>query len=497
LSNIRVTYSGLIALVVGFASVITGIIFTLIITRRLSPEEFGLWAIIGTMISYFMIAEPIISYWSTRQIARGEQVGKTSLISSTIFSFAGIPIYLVLSFVISDTTDTEFNVILLGVLLLPISFISQSLVGINLGHKPHATSYGLLGFEIVKIPAGLALVYFLDLGVSGAIFATAIAFSIKILIQIYFAREKIRTKFSLDVVRRWIKLSWIPLYSNISHVVWSLDLILYVTIIGSTVGIALYVVSLTISSIINHSGLISNALYPKLISDGSKSHVSDNFLRLLYFAIPLLAISILFSKPALFALNPVYAGASLVVIFVSIRAFFYVLTGVFYQVLKGIETIDVEKNPTYKDLAKSKLFHVPTVELIHHIIYIITISLLFIVLNYLDFSELDIVSWWTFIMVVLQIPFFIYALIQIKKYIVFSIPTITVLKYIFATMMFVIVFLFTSESIINYKISIYEFLPSLIIQLILCIGVYALITFLIDKNTQKLFKLIISEIKST
>jgi len=496
LSNIRVTYSGLIALVVGFASVFTGIVFTLIITRRLSPEEFGLWAVIGSMISYFMIVEPIISYWSTRQIARGEEVGRTSLIASTFFSFSAIPIYLGLSFVVADSTNTDFNIILLGVLLLPVTFISQTLVGINLGHKPHATSYGLLSFEISKIPAGLALVYFLDLGISGAIVATLIAFLIKITIQIYFAREKLKTKFNFNTIRRWIKLSWIPLYSNISHIVWSLDLVLYVTIIGSTIGVAFYAVSLTISGIINHSGLISNALYPKLISGGNQKLVSENFTRLLYFAIPLLAVSILFSKPALFALNPAYIGASSIVIFVSIRAFFYVLTGVFYQVLKGIEKVDVEKNPTFSALTKSKLFHIPTLELIHHTTYIISITLLFVILNSLDFTELDIVTWWTLIILILQFPFFFYSLKLTKKYILFSVPIKTIFKYIIATSVFVVVFLFSSETIINYETSIYTFLPSLIIQLLICAGIYLAITYAIDEKTRNLLKLIISEFKS-
>jgi len=80
LNNIRVTYSGLIAFAVSMTSVLTGITFTLIVTRKLSVEEFGIWSIVGSMTTYFMIVEPIVSFWSTRQIARGEEVGKTSLI---------------------------------------------------------------------------------------------------------------------------------------------------------------------------------------------------------------------------------------------------------------------------------------------------------------------------------------------------------------------------------------------------------------------------------
>jgi len=64
LSGIRVTYSGLIAFVIGLVSVFTGLAFVLIVTRRLSPEEFGTWALLGTIIGYLLISERIISYWT-------------------------------------------------------------------------------------------------------------------------------------------------------------------------------------------------------------------------------------------------------------------------------------------------------------------------------------------------------------------------------------------------------------------------------------------------
>ena len=176
MSNIRVTYSGLIALAIGLTSVVTGMIFTLIVTRKLSPEEFGTWSVIGSMISYFLIAEPIISLWSTRQIARGETVGRTSLISSLLFSAGMILPYISLSYLVSKVSIQNFHLMLLSSILLPVMFLSQTLSNINLGHKPHTTSYGLLSFEILKIPVGLLFVYFLNMGVEGAIFTTTIIY---------------------------------------------------------------------------------------------------------------------------------------------------------------------------------------------------------------------------------------------------------------------------------------------------------------------------------
>ena len=48
----------------------------------------------------------------------------------------------------------------------------------------------------------------------------------------------------------------------------------------------------------------------------------------------------------------------------------------------------------------------------------------------------------------------------------------------------------------NYHESIYDFLPLLIIELIICRGVYLSITYLIDNKTKILFKSIIREIFS-
>jgi len=79
MSGIRVTYSGLISFFVGLTSVFTGIIFVLIVTRQLTPEEFGTWNLMGGLIIYVIIIEPITAYWVTREIARGKETGKTAV----------------------------------------------------------------------------------------------------------------------------------------------------------------------------------------------------------------------------------------------------------------------------------------------------------------------------------------------------------------------------------------------------------------------------------
>ncbi|TLY09060.1 MAG: hypothetical protein E6K83_00765 [Thaumarchaeota archaeon] len=493
MSDIRVTYSGLIALAIGLSSVFTGMIFTLIVTRRLTAEEFGIWSIMGSMISYFLIAEPVISFWSTRQIARGEKVGKTSIMTSFVFSFGTVPLYIALSFFVSNATHQNFYLMILGAVLLPVTFVSQTVTGINLGHKPHANSYGLLAFESIKIPSGLFLVYFLDLGVNGAIITTLIAYIAKIFIQIYFAKTQLRSKFVTTVLKRWLKLSWIPIYSNLAHVFSIIDIVAFSIITSSVKGVAYYSVSNTIAAVIANAGLISQAIYPKLLAKGAHEHAAENFTRLMYFAIPLLGITTIFSKPALFALNPIYAEGSFIVVIISFRTFFYVLTSVLYQILMGIETIDLEQNPRFANLAKSKIFFIPTLQNIQYFSHIVSVVITVIILHSYDTPELELVKWWAIIGFILQIPFFIYAWILVQKHVKFPFPSKSTLKYVGSTTVFTAVFFLSSGRIINYQHSIYDFLPRLILELSICVGIYILVTFMVDKKTRILLKAIFTE----
>jgi len=495
MSSIRVTYSGLIALIVGLVSVSTGLVFTLIVTRRLAPEEFGLWAIIGNMISYFLISELIISYWSTRQVARGEQVGKTALFTSSVFAIVSIPIYIFLGFQVANVSPSHLNSLILGVVLLPVYFISQTLTAINLGHKPQANSYGLMVFESTKIPSALALVYFLDLGIQGAILATLAAFLIKIGIQMYFARSKIRNKIELSLIKKWFKLSWISIYNDIGSLVYRFDVLVYAIVTGSVLGVAFYAASVTVTQLIAHSSLIYLALYPKLIGKGSQDHISENFNLLLYFAIPLVGITVIFSKPALFTLNPAYQDAVNVVIIMSLATFFYVLTNFFHRILLGIERIDEKEDLHPTELLKSKLFLSPTLKNIHYVSYFVVLVAFLALFVNTETKEIEMVVGWAGILLVHQIIFFGILLFIAKKNVTFNIQPSKIIKYIGATIGFTGVFLITSDFLIVYHESIFDFLPGVILQLLICVSVYLGITFLIDKKIRKLFYLIIKEVR--
>ena len=55
MTEIRVTYSGLIAFVIGIISVISGLVVTVVITRSLTSFEYGTWTLILNLIGYVII----------------------------------------------------------------------------------------------------------------------------------------------------------------------------------------------------------------------------------------------------------------------------------------------------------------------------------------------------------------------------------------------------------------------------------------------------------
>ncbi len=495
MSDIRVTYSGLIALIGGLAGVIFGLGFILIVTRSLSPEEFGTWALLLSIVNYLLISEAIISVWTIRQIARGELVGKTSVLSSGTMSLFILPVFVVYAFFVSESNQTEFEILLLGAALIPVSFVSQTLASINYGHKPHAVTISHIIFQIIKIPIALLTVLILDLAVLGVVLAVFFAFVGKILVQLYYARYKIKEKFSLRKLKWWLRYSWIPLFTHTQNFLHVIDITIYSIIIGSVIGVAYFQVAYSIAAIIQHSGTISKALYPKLLSEKNYGGIQQNFTRVLYFGILLLGITIVFSKPALFALNPLYELAWPVVIIISFRLFLNIFKTIPVAIIVGTEQVDTEINPKFSRFLKSSFFRMPKYLGFFNLVYILALALFLLFFKDSGISEIELVSWWALFGLILEIPILIFLWSYSRKFIKISFPITNSLKYVLAMLAFVGFFMITSDMILNYAISIYDFLPTLLLELVLCVGIYLVITYLIDRETRTLFKSILTELK--
>jgi O-antigen/teichoic acid export membrane protein len=493
MSGIRVTYSGLISLSIRLSSIITGLVFTLIVTRQLTQDEFGTWGVINGIFIYAIAIHPIITYWATREIARGEKSGKTVFLSSSSFSILGLVIYIAVAAFVSFQSDAEFEMLVFAAILIPMIFVNDSLSAISLGSKPQVVSYGFLAFEITKIPLGFLLVYFLQLGLEGAIIATFGAYVPSIIIMGIKTRHNLRSSINKKFIKKWMNLFWVPSYRNIPSLISMSDVIVFSTITGSVSGVAYYTAARTIGFLVNHTRSFSEALYPKMLETGKHDFLGENLIKLFYFALPLVGLSIVLAKPGLFALNPIYEIAEPVVILLAIRSFLTTFGKILFQALQGIEKVDLDKNASFRDYAASKLILYPTFQLIRNIIYFGSLAIILFLLHS-EKTEIELVIYWAIVGLIVEIPLTIYIYRLVKKNMQFNINVTSLLKYLFST---VIVFGFTYVLItmfLEYKISIFEFLPQVIgLTIISGIG-YIGLTYAIDNKTRILVKAVISEL---
>ena len=474
-------------------NVILGFIFTIIITRTLSPEEFGIWNLILVFIFYMVIIEPTISYWVTRETARNIPSQKTAIISSSLFSIGAIFGYLVIAFLVGHKTIIDPEIILLGSILVPVMILNNTLIGINLGWKPHTPQYARFFFLIAQIGLVVLFVYFLQMGIQGIIFSSFIANVASIITLIFYARKKLYNSFNLKYLQNWIRRSWLPLYPSLGSIISSFPIIIFLSITQSLEGVGFWAAVVLHTVLITQAIQIAKATYPKLLHDGISNYLKQNLNLLLFVTILFTSITITFSKQSLFILNPVYEFLFPVVIVIAIAKFFDVISMGFQSYIMGIEEVDVKNTSTFKDYVKSKLFLIPTISLIQHsmTIILLTLGLLYL----LDISQLDLFIYWAIIELIVQIPITIYFYNLSKKLFNLSFERISFFKYIFSSVVSFGIVYFLMDNMLDYQQDLIYFVLHVIFYAIIAVGFYLGITYLLDSKIKDLIHNSLNEIK--
>ena len=496
MTEIRVTYAGLISLIGGIISIFTGVIFTLIITRSVTPEEYGTWGLIVGLITYVSLIGPIVSYWSTRDTARNIQSGKTAVLSTILLSIGAISIYILISYLMGNYTNVERSVLLFAAILIPTMFINGILVAINLGWKPHAISYGTLAYGISSIPLALFLIYYLNFGVTGIIISVFLANIVSIIILFYYAKEKIVNQFNKAFLKKWLKFSWIPIYPGIAVLVAGFDISIFTIITGSVIGLAFWTAAMVFPAMISHTGLISRAIYAKLLEEKTKEFMSENLTLVFYFGIILISLVITFARPALYALNPIYEIAFPVAIIMSFEVFLSVFTNIFLLSLAGIERVDKFENSTFKDYLKSKLFFPQTIRLVQTSIYVLILTVGLLILVGFGSSNQELLLFWASIALITQIPLVCVLYYLVQKNIMIKLEISRIAKFVLIAIgVFGFTYVLTTQFLV-YSPGVTSFIPNVLMFASFGVGLYIIITYLIDNKIRNLVHAVIYEIKT-
>jgi hypothetical protein len=112
-----------------------------------------------------------------------------------------------------------------------------------------------------------------------------------------------------------------------------------------------------------------------------------------------------------------------------------------------------------------------------------------------NFSQIELVTYWSIIVLVVEIPFTIYFYHLVRKHFPLSLDVIPIIKYMTISIVVFGGIYFLMDKFLEYELSIFNFFPKLIPFLILGVVAYLGLTYLVDKRTMKLFKSVLSEIK--
>ena len=494
MNNIRVTYSGLISFGSNLISVVTGLFFILIITRTLSPEEFGTWSLISGLLAYAVIISPIVCFWIIRETARNDNSGKTGLITNSLFSILGVSIYLVISYIVGLNSDVNPSTILFGAILIPVIFIYEVLTSIVRGWKPHALNYGFLTFEISKVLMALVFIYYIGSGVEGAILATFLAYVPANIFLLFYALPQIQGTFHFKFIKKWLKLSWVPVYRKIPSTLIITDVVVFSLITGSVSGIAYFTAAKTIAYLVDHTRSIAQAMYPKLLEGGKTEFLQENLMLFFYLSFPLVSISIGVSKAGLYVLNPVYVIAVPAVLFLSLQSFFISLNSNFFLALQGIDKVDLDSKSKFKDYLKSKITLLPTFQLIRSGIYFSSLAVIFSLT--LDSStEIELITFWTLTGLLIELPLTGYLVYLVRKEFSVKLCWFSIVKYFSSSMGIFLLLNYLVENHLKLSENIFEILPITVAYVLLAFFIYIISTIIVDSRSRNLLRGILQEFK--
>lgn len=245
---------------------VMGLLFTVMVTRRLSVDEFGIWQYITALLGYFIMPSSIVSFWLTRDVVRGSKVARVGILTNLLFSLAAAGMFAAASYPLSSGIGANVIYFLLCCIQLPEIYILNTLESIANATRPEIFGYSSMVFEASKVLSGLILVVILRMGLTGAIISIIVAYLAQMVTMGSSLRQNIVGHFNKGIVKRWLSLFWIPTFNAAAGQLLLFDTIILVAITKSILPVAMFKGAQVFGAAIVMSGVLAAPLYSKLLA---------------------------------------------------------------------------------------------------------------------------------------------------------------------------------------------------------------------------------------
>ena len=485
---IRLQYSGFVIFGTKMLSVATGMIFTLLVIRNVTKEQYGIWSNVFDLMAYFVLLASALPFWAGRFVARGKEGAiKTGLVANLVIALISVVIYVpLIPAIISALNISESYLILYFVAstqIIELYLISSFESALRV-EKPQAIGYGLLIEEICKIVLAYILIVKFQEPLLGAMIAFVTALSIQTIYYIKILSNDFGQKIQWNYVKEWLKGSIANIYNLLGIQIAAVIFIL-LFIFGGAAARGDYMAATAIANIISYSIFLSFALYPKLLAENSLKDVTTSLKMVLMFAIPMTAGVLAIPDSLLIILQETYREATPILSLLAVDTLIATVSQFFIWVVFGVEKLDEEAKIPLKQLMKSNIFKVYTLSYIHAAITLPTAY--FVLTNFALNQPVSAAMYVAIINMSTRFAMFLVLCIIVYKTVRISIPWKSIAKYVFASaIMAIVLFLIPHQERLSLTLGITAMGAIL----------YFVLLMAIDKETRKLVSIIWQEIRS-
>jgi len=360
--------TGLVVFGSRLVSIVTGLAFVVMVARWLNPSQFGLWEFIIDLVAFAAYPVGILTFWVTRDVARGRLVGKSAIFAAMAMSVGGVAIYLVFGVLTYSRVSNSFLPFLLAALLVPTTYWNQIANSIVAGYRPATAGYSLLVSEVFKLLSAYPLLYVYKTGILGVIAALMVSQLVQATVSTFATRRANAADIRLSEARRWFQMTWLPAISTIPYIIGIADTFIASLAFGTTIT-GYYQAAFAVASIVGYSTALSSALYPRLLAGGREDLPAITMDFAMLFAIPMAVGASVLAPSILFLFAPKYVVGSLGLVILSFTSLFTTISVILDQTLMGRERVDLEGEKNFKRYLKSDLFFVAEANLIYAVGY--------------------------------------------------------------------------------------------------------------------------------
>jgi hypothetical protein len=489
-SEISIRKTGIVIFLARIVSVFTGLIFLVMMTRTLSITQFGLWEFVIDIVTFASYPAGLVVFWATRDIARGNSLGKTVIYINLGISIVGVLLFFAFAVVSLPAIGAKAEPLLLAIFLVPLSYLNQAANAVVTGHRPSVLAYSLLASEFCKLGAAFPLLVVYRIGIDGVILSMIVAYLAQAVVSTYMVRDASADVFNTARGKRWLLHSWLPALTTLPYVVGIADtFVASIASMGTDVT-GYYQAAYSIATIVGYSIYLATPLYPLLLKGGSNELPSITLDLTLLFGIPMAFGAAILAEPILFLLKPQYIDASNALIIMAFSSLIITVSGIagtsgiLDQTLLGRERADIDESISVKRYAGSNLVFVPLLNLAYSILYVLSIFLTirFGVENKFTISQM--IETWAIAQLAISSIFLIVKFGRVRKQGGIKLKP-SLLSYLIGAIMMSL-FLFFSSSILDYRLTALAFGIQLIELTLSGTLVYFLVILLIDKSFRAL-----------